>query len=222
MFYIPEGRPSMHEIQKSDGMDGDATCQLRLYSRSVLIQKYSSLVPRWLRFIHGVVDCEDLPLNLSRELLQDQALVAKLKRTITDRMIKWFSDLAKRKPDEYSEFFRDYKMFLVQGILEQQEHQKREDYCKLLRYENSEGKLISLDEYMKNMKEGQDAIPYLFASSREAAEASPYFEAFKKKDMDVLLCYDTYDDLVLLNLQQYKGKPIKSVEQVMASIEDAQ
>ena len=121
----------MYEIQKTEGMDGDATCQLRLYSRSVLIQKYSSLVPRWLRFIRGVVDCEDLPLNLSRELLQDQALVNKLKQTVTDRMIKWFQDKAKRRPEEYNEFFRDYKMFMVQGIMEQDSHMRRGELSKL-------------------------------------------------------------------------------------------
>merc|ERR1712178_145428 len=106
MFYVPKGRPSMHEVQKMEGMDGDATCQLRLYSRNVLIQKNSSLVPRWLRFVRGVVDCEDLPLNVSRELLQDQNLVNKLKQTITGRVIKWFQDKAKRRPEEYNDFFK--------------------------------------------------------------------------------------------------------------------
>merc|ERR1711976_1074857 len=154
MFYVPKGRPSMYEIQKTEGMDGDATCQLRLYSRSVLIQKYSSLVPRWLRFIRGVVDCEDLPLNVSRELLQDQNLVNKLKQTITGRVIKWFQDKAKRKPEEYNDFFRDYKMFMAQGIMEQDNPQKRDELAKLLRFESSSnpaGELTSLDDYIKNM-----------------------------------------------------------------------
>ena len=155
MFYIPKGRPSMHEVQKMEGMDGDATCQLRLYSRNVMIQKNSSLLPRWLRFVRGVVDCEDLPLNVSRELLQDQALVSKLKQTITGRVIKWFQDKAKRRPEEYNQFFKDYKMFMAQGVMEQDNPQQRDQLSKLLRFESSSkpaGEMTSLDDYSEVLK----------------------------------------------------------------------
>jgi TNF receptor-associated protein 1 len=225
MFYIPEGRPSMHEVQKMEGMDGDATCQLRLYSRNVLIQKNSSLLPRWLRFVRGVVDCEDLPLNVSRELLQDQALVNKLKQTITGRVIKWFQDKAKRRPEEYNQFFKDYKMFMAQGVMEQDNPIQRDQLSKLLRFESSSkpaGEMTSLEDYMKNMESSQDSIAYIYSSSREAAEKSPYYGVFKSKGMEVLLCYDTYDDMLLMNLNNFNGKPIKSAEQAAASIEDKQ
>merc|ERR1711881_449292 len=131
-------------------MDGDATCQIRLYSRSVLIQKFSTVLPKWLRFVRGVVDCEDLALNLSRELLQDKALQDRLKQTITDRVIKWFNDKAKRRPDEYSEFFKDYKMYMVQGLMDQEDAGRREELSNLLRYESSNtqaGELVSLKQY---------------------------------------------------------------------------
>merc|ERR1711881_375695 len=120
-------------------MDGDATCQIRLYSRSVLIQKFSTVLPKWLRFVRGVVDCEDLALNLSRELLQDKQLQERLKQTVTDRVIKWFNDKAKRRADEYNEFFKDYKMYIVQGLMDQESDDRRKDLSNLLRYESSHG-----------------------------------------------------------------------------------
>merc|ERR1712050_137947 len=145
--------------------------------------------------------------------------------TITGRVIKWFQDKAKRRPEEYNEFFRDYKMFMAQGIMEQDNPQKRDELAKLLRFESSSnpaGELMSLDEYIKNMEQSQESIAYIYSTSRDAAEKSPYYEVFKSKGMEVLLCYDTYDDMLLMNLNNFGGKPIKSAEQAAASIEDKQ
>ena len=219
IFYCPKGRPSMQEVQKNDS-ESQGRSNIALYSRNVLIQKNSILVPRWLRFMRGVVDCEDIPLNLSRELLQDEALIKKLQSTITNRIFKLFLDKAKRRPEEYLEFFNDYKMYIVQGILEEENLVEREERCKLLRYETSHlprGEATSLDEYRSRMPPTQQYIVYLYAANRSQAENSSYYESLKKKGMEVLFCYDSYDDLTMMNLQNYNAKQIMSAESVVAA-----
>lgn len=210
----------MMEVQKEE-KDSEGRSNIALYSKNVLIQKNSSLVPRWLRFMRGVVDCEDIPLNLSRELLQDQALIRKLQQTITDRIMKLFLDKAKRRNEEYIRFFNDYKMYIVQGILEQENLVEREKNCALLRYESSNlprGQYTSLPEYRKNMAPTQEHIVYLFANNRTQAENSSYLESLKKKGIEVLFCYDSYDDLTMMQLQQYDGKRIDSAESVVSAL----
>lgn len=220
IFYCPEGRPSMQEVQKTDN-ESEGRSNIALYSKNVLIQKNSVLVPRWLRFMRGVVDCEDIPLNLSRELLQDQALIKKLQSTITNRLIKLFLDKAKRRPEEYLEFFNDYKMYIVQGVLEEENVTVREERCKLLRYESSNfprGQCTSLDDYRKRMNADQQFIVYLLANNRSQAENSSYYESLKKKGYEVLFCYDSYDDLTMMNLGVYDGKQIQSAEGVTMAL----
>jgi len=219
VFYCPKGRPSMFEIQKLDGEDSN----IALYSRNVLIQKNSTLVPKWLRFLRGVVDCQDVPLNLSRELLQDQVLIKKLRETVTARCVKWFLDKAKRRPEEYNEFFKDFKLFLVQGILEEQNLTEREKMCGLLRYECSSlpaGEVTSLAEYKSRMPQDQQNIVFLYTPNRQQAESSPYYEILKNKGMEVLFCYDSYDDIAMMQLQNFDGKPIMAAESVVSMDEN--
>uniref|UniRef100_A0A8B9DL05 Heat shock protein 75 kDa, mitochondrial n=1 Tax=Anser cygnoides TaxID=8845 RepID=A0A8B9DL05_ANSCY len=210
IFYVPEQKPSMFDISRELGSS------VALYSRKILIQtKAADILPKWLRFLRGVVDSEDIPLNLSRELLQESALIRKLRDVLQKRLIKFFIDQSKKDPEKYAKFFEDYGVFMREGIVTIAEQDVKEDIAKLLRYESSAlpaGQLTSLTEYASRMKAGSRNIYYLCAPNRHLAEHSPYFEAMKKKDMEVLFCYEQFDELTLLHLREFDKKKLISVE----------
>lgn len=193
---------------------------IALYTRKVLIQsKVDKLLPRWLRFVKGVVDSEDIPLNLSRELLQNSALIAKLRNVLESRIIRHLQDCAKKMPVEFEDFHTEYNLFLKEGIIATDNAKSREEIAKLLRFnsnrvENKTQK-ISFTEYCARMEPDQKSIYYLAAPNRELAESSPYFEGLKSKNVEVLFCYEPYDELVLTQLQSFAGKEIVSVEKEM-------
>ncbi|XP_004373261.1 heat shock protein 75 kDa, mitochondrial isoform X1 [Trichechus manatus latirostris] len=210
IFYVPETKPSMFDVSRELGSS------VALYSRKVLIQtKAADILPKWLRFVRGVVDSEDIPLNLSRELLQESALIRKLRDVLQQRLIKFFVDQSKRDPEKYARFFEDYGLFMREGIVTTTEQEVKEDIAKLLRYESSAlpaGQLTSLMDYANRMKAGTRNIYYLCAPSRHLAEHSPYYEAMKQKNMEVLFCYEQFDELTLLHLREFDKKKLISVE----------
>lgn len=184
----------------------------------MLIKQRAEILPKWLRFVKGCVDSEDIPLNLSRELLQDSALIRKIRGLITSRLIRLLQDNMKKDPASYEEFYSSYQVFLKEGILASNEQSEKEDISKLLQFESSSlaaGEKTSISDYITRMKEGQTDIYYLAAPSRQLAENSPYYEAVKKKDVEVLFCYQPYDELVLVQLRQFKSKAVISVEKEM-------
>ncbi|XP_037576550.1 heat shock protein 75 kDa, mitochondrial [Dermacentor silvarum] len=189
-----------------------------LYSRKVLIKPRAEILPKWLRFVTGIVESEDIPLNLSRELLQDSALIRKIRTVIVGRLIRQLARCAEKEPENYSRFYRDYGVFLKEGILATHEQAEKEEIAQLLRFESSQqpgGDTVTLPEYCGRMKEGQRDIYYLAAPSRQLAEASPYFEAVRARDVEVLFCLEPYDELVLAQLRQFSRKNITSVEKEM-------
>lgn len=193
-----------------------------LYTRKVLIQsKVDKLLPKWLRFVKGVVDSEDIPLNLSRELLQNSALIAKLRNVLTARILRHLQECAKKEPVEFFEFYSEYSLFLKEGIITTYEAKEREEIAKLLRFNSnrvqSKTETISLTEYVARMEPDQKVIYYLAAPNRELAESSPYFEGLKSKNVEVLFCYEPYDEMVLTQMQTFAGKEIVSVEKEMHS-----
>uniref|UniRef100_A0A6Q2Y6T5 Heat shock protein 75 kDa, mitochondrial n=1 Tax=Esox lucius TaxID=8010 RepID=A0A6Q2Y6T5_ESOLU len=212
IFYVPEVvRPSMFDVSREMGSS------VALYSRKVLIQtKATEILPKWLLFfVSGVVDSEDIPLNLSRELLQESALIRKLREVLQQRIIKFLLDQSKKEPEKYATFFEDYGLFIREGIVTTQEQDVREDIGKLLRFESSAlpaGQQTNLMEYSSRMKAGTRNIYYLCAPNRHLAEHSPYFEAMKQKDMEVLFCYEQFDELTLLHLREFDKKKLISVE----------
>ncbi|KAG2456008.1 TRAP1 protein, partial [Polypterus senegalus] len=210
IFYVPEMKPSMFDVSREMGSS------VALYSRKVLIQtKASDILPKWLRFLRGVVDSEDIPLNLSRELLQESALIRKLRDVLQKRIVKFFVDQSHKEPEKYRKFFEDYGLFIREGIVTSAEQDVKEDIGKLLRFESSvlpEGQQTSLQEYAERMKAGTRNIYYLCAPNRHLAEHSPYFEAMQKKDMEVLFCYEQFDELTLLHLREFDKKKLISVE----------
>uniref|UniRef100_A0A8C6KFK3 TNF receptor-associated protein 1 n=1 Tax=Nothobranchius furzeri TaxID=105023 RepID=A0A8C6KFK3_NOTFU len=210
IFYVPESKPSMFDVSREMGSS------VALYSRKVLIQtKATDILPKWLRFLRGVVDSEDIPLNLSRELLQESALIRKLRDVLQQRVIRFLLDQSKKDPEKYNRFFDDYGLFMREGIITVQEQDVKEDIAKLLRFESSAlpaGQHTNLMEYASRMKAGTRNIYYLCAPNRHLAEHSPYFEAMKKKDMEVLFCYEQFDELTLLHLREFDKKKLISVE----------
>ena len=188
---------------------------VNLYCQKVLIDQHSeNILPEWLRFLKGVVDSEDLPLNISRQSLQDNALVMKLRRVITKRFIKFLNEEAGKDSEKYLEFWKTFGIFIKEGVTSDFEFQK--DLGKLLRFESSaseSGKMISLDEYVGRMKEGQDEIYYINGPSRSAIEYGPYVEMFKKREVEILYTLEPIDDFVLNHLGEYEGKKLVSADQ---------
>lgn len=188
---------------------------VNLYCRKILIQQQAEgILPKWLRFVKGVVDSEELPLNISRETMQDNALVNKLRKIITGRFLKFLHEQSTSQPEKYKEFWNKFGIFLKEGLTTDDEHRK--ELLKLLRFESSKGKpgeLVSLEDYLKRMPEKQKAIYYLNGPSREAIEVSPYLEIFKEKDIEVFYTFDTADDYVLSLLGTYEGKRFISADQ---------
>jgi len=216
LLYFPENRPGMFETSR----EGEAG--VALYCRKVMIKsKADNLLPKWLRFVKGVVDSEDIPLNLSRELLQDSSLIRKLRQVLTNRVLRYLQERSRKETKSYMEFYKDYSFFLKEGIVTSNEQYEKEEIAKLLRFECSSlpsGETISIPEYTEKMKAGQREIFYLSAPSRQLAETSPYFESLKKDGTEVLFCYEPYDELVLMQLQQFDKKNVTSVEKEMRAV----
>lgn len=185
-----------------------------LYCQKILIDQHSKkILPEWLRFLKGVVDSEDIPLNISSQALQDNALVAKINKVVTSRFLKHLDELAKSEPEKYAEFWKTFGMFLKEGATSDFTH--REAISKLLRFESSKsepGKLISLSEYVERMPEGQKDIYYINGPSREAIEAGPYLEAFKKQDIEIIYTLEPIDDFVFSHLGEFDGKKLLSAD----------
>ena len=193
---------------------GRIDSEVNLYCRKVLIQaKAKGLFPEWLRFLKGVVDSEDLPLNISRETMQDTTLMQKLNKVLTSRFLKFLDEQSEKEAAAYEKFYHEYQRFLKEGIVMDFTH--KEALGKLLRFESSsldKGKLTSLADYVKRMNSEQKDIYCLLASNREAAEASPYFEVFKERKFEVLFLYDAWDEFVMEHLHTFNGKPLKLAE----------
>ena len=187
--------------------------QVSLYCHKVLIDsKPENLLPEWLRFLVGVVDSDDLPLNISREMLQDNSLLRKISGIITKRFIKHLEELAKSDADKFESFWRQFSRFLKEGVVTSWEH--KEALGKLLRFESTftePGKLTSFADYIGRMKENQKAIYVLFGASRAQLENSPYLDALKQRGFEVAFFTDGGDQFVIDSLIKVDDKEIKNI-----------
>lgn len=187
---------------------------VNLYCQRVLIDQHSeNILPEWLRFLKGVVDSEDLPLNISRQALQDNALVMKLRKVITKRFLKFLAEEAKRDSDGYLDFWNTFGIYLKEGVTSDYEFQK--ELAQLVRFESSrseDGKPTSLAEYVERMAEGQEEIYYINGPNRAAIEAGPYVEMFNKKDIEIIYTMEPIDDFVLNHLGEFDGKKLVSAD----------
>ena len=194
--------------------------QVHLYCRKVLIEsRAKGLLPEWLRFLRGVVDSEDLPLNISRERMQDSTLLQKLNRALTSRFLKFLEEQAEKDPAMFDKFQEQYGRFLKEGVLSDSDH--RSALAKLLRFDSTvqekEAK-TSLADYVKRMAADQNEIYYLYAPNRAAAESSPYFEVFRAKKLEVLFVYEPLDEFVLDRLYDFDGKQLVSAEKAAVTL----
>jgi len=193
---------------------GRVESEVNLYCRKVLIQAHSKgLFPEWLRFLKGVVDSEDLPLNISRETMQDTSLLQKLNKVLTGRFLKYLDEQTTKDPAAYEKFYEQYNRFVKEGVVTDFAH--KEALGKLLRFESSaseKGKLTSLQDYVSRMKPDQKEIFFLLAPNREGAESSPYFEVFKANGLEVLFAFDPWDELVMDHLHTFDGKNVRPAD----------
>ncbi len=207
---------------ESMGM-GRIDSEVNLYCRKVLIQaKAKGLFPEWLRFLKGVVDSEDLPLNISRETMQDTSLMQKLNKVLTSRFLKFLEEQSEKEAEAYEKFYTEYQRFLKEGVVTDFTH--KEALGKLLRYESStldKGKTTSLADYVKRMPSEQKEIYCLLTPNRAAAESSPYFEVFRERKFEVLFLYDPWDEFVMDHLHTFDGKTLKLAEKAELNLSEA-
>lgn len=201
---------------------GQMKAGVSLYCRKVLIDaEPQGLLPEWMRFVKGVVDSEDLPLNISRETMQDSALVKKLNNLLTKRFIKHLAKQAKNEPEKYEEFFERFGRFLKEGIATGFEN--HESLAGLLRFESSlsdEGKKTSFEEYLTRAKDDQESIYYLVGLDRKSLEAGPYLEAFEKRGIEVIFLHENIDDYIMESLREYKGKKLVSADRAEIELDE--
>jgi len=188
---------------------------VNLYSRKVLIEGNSeNLLPQWMRFVKGAVDSEDIPLQISREGIQDSQLVKKISNVLTRRVIRMLQQEADKDATKYNEFFEEFGHFIKEGVVT--DFDRRDDIAKLLRFETSStasGEMMSsLDDYISRCTGEQSNIYYLAAPTRKLALASPYYEEFKREKVEVVFLYDPIDEFVVSNLMQYEGRKLISAE----------
>ena len=207
VLFVPEENPEAMGFGRCEPM-------VSLYCHKVLIDsKPEKLLPEWLRFLAGVVDSEDLPLNISREMLQDNSLLRKVAGIITKRFIKHLEGVAKNETETYEKFWRTFSRYIKEGVVTSWEH--KDALGKLLRFESTftePGKLTSFEDYVSRMKENQKDIYVLYGASRSQLENSPYLDALKARGFEVGFFTEGGDQFVVESLMKFGEKEIKSID----------
>ncbi len=205
LLFIPSSTErNIFSPRKQDG--------LKLYARKVLIQEYcQTLLPEYLRYVQGVVDSEDIPLNVSRESIQSSRVMSQIKKLVTNKVIDSLKSLAQDKPEEYEKFWKKFGRSIREGIAAEPEDY--EMLLPLLRFHaiNSPQKWLSLDDYVQGMKDGQDKIYYILGDDERSMVSSPHLEVFKHQGYDVLLMADPLDPFMLIRLDEYKKFKLANV-----------
>jgi molecular chaperone HtpG len=210
LLYIPAHAP--YDLWVQDARHGG----IRLHVQRVFImQDTGQLMPNYLRFVRGVIDSSDLPLNISREILQGSRAVDHLRSSAVKRVLKLLTDLADNQPQKYATFWKEFGTVLKEGIAD--DYSNRDRVAGLLRFTSTTSATqepdVSLSDYVARMKEGQEKIYYLLAPTLAAATASPHLEAFRAKGIEVLLLGQGVDNWVVTSLREFDGRPLQSVTQ---------
>ena len=209
LLFIPKKNFDMFRYSREDyGLD--------LYVRRVLIQhKNKDLLPEYLGFVKGVVDSEDLPLNISRETLQENVIFNKISNNVTNQILSYLQKKAKDEPEKYNEFWNEHGRIFKLGY---SDFTNLEKYSQLLRFNSSSCKdskeLISLEDYVSRLKDNQKEIYFAFGSSRDAIDLDPHLEVFKRKGLEVLYMYDPIDEFVVTSIRKFKDYEFKSIDTV--------
>jgi molecular chaperone HtpG len=207
LLYIPKRAPfDMWDRQQRHG--------IKLYVKRIFIMDDAEqLIPSWLRFVRGVVDSDDLPLNVSREILQHNKVIDSIRSGCTKKIIGLLKTMAKKEADKYAEFWKTFGRVLKEGVVEGDDYKK--DLSNLFRFssthDDSEEQNVSIKDYVERMQEGQKAIYYVSANTHAMAKNSPHLEIFKKKGIEVLLMSDPVDEWVTTHWAEVEDKPLQSV-----------
>ena len=217
LLYLPKRAPfDLFEREQRGGV--------QLYVKRVFIMdKAAELLPPWLRFMRGLVDTDDLPLNVSRELLQNNRTVEKIKSALVKRTLDLLEELAAEKPAEYAEFWKTFGVVLKEGVIEDAGQKAR--VAKLLRFHSTalagDAPETTLAEYVSRMKSDQKSIYYLTADTLTAARSSPHLEGFRARGLEVLLLTDRIDEWVAAHLHEFESKPLANVSSSAADVASA-
>ena len=220
LLYIPSKAPfDLYDRERNQGV--------KLYVKRIFIMEATEkLMPQYLRFIKGVIDSSDLPLNVSREILQDSKTVEAIRSGTVKKILSSLEDMAKKKPDDYKKFWNEFGRVLKEGPAE--DFTNREKIAGLLRFsttnDETNAQSVSFDDYIGRMKPEQEVIYYITADSFMAAKNSPHLEIFKKKNIEVLLLGDRVDEWLISNLTEYKNKKFQSIAKGdldLGNLEDA-
>jgi molecular chaperone HtpG len=207
LLYIPSRAPyDLYDRESSHG--------IKLYVQRVFIMEDAEkLMPRYMRFVRGLIDSNDLPLNVSREILQGSKIIDSIRSGSVKKVLGMLTSLAKNDPEKYQKFWNEFGRVLKEGPAE--DFANRDKIGKLLRFATSqtdaEEQNVSLDDYIGRMQEGQDKIYYIAADTHAAAKSSPHLEIFRKKGIEVLLLSDRVDEWLTSHLMEYEGKKLQSV-----------
>ncbi|HDB9211454.1 TPA: molecular chaperone HtpG [Escherichia coli] len=215
LLYIPSQAP--WDMWNRDHKHG-----LKLYVQRVFIMDDAEqFMPNYLRFVRGLIDSSDLPLNVSREILQDSTVTRNLRNALTKRVLQMLEKLAQDDAEKYQTFWQQFGLVLKEGPAE--DFANQEAIAKLLRFASthtdSSAQTVSLEDYVSRMKEGQEKIYYITADSYAAAKSSPHLELLRKKGIEVLLLSDRIDEWMMNYLTEFDGKPFQSVSKVDESLE---
>ena len=207
LLYIPARAPF-------DLYDRESRRGIKLYVKRVFIMEDADqLMPRYLRFVRGLIDSNDLPLNISREILQGSKIIDNIRSGSVKKVLGMLEKIAKNDPEKYQKFWTEFGRVLKEGPAE--DFTNREKIAKLLRFATTqtgdEEQTVTLDDYISRMQKGQDKIYYIAADSHAAAKNSPHLEIFKKKGIEVLLLSDRVDEWLTSNLTEFEGKKLQSV-----------
>ncbi|OYV21590.1 MAG: molecular chaperone HtpG [Methylococcaceae bacterium NSP1-1] len=207
LLYVPSRAPF-------DLWDRDAKHGVKLYIRKVFItDDAEQLMPRYLRFIRGIIDANSLPLNVSREILQQSKQISSIKSGAVKKVLGMLEGLAKNEPEKYEKFWSQFGTVIKEGPIE--DHGNKDRVAKLLRFASThtdtDKQDVALEDYVSRMKEGQEKIYYVTADSFSAAKNSPHLEIFRKKGIEVLLLSDRIDEWLVSNLDEFDGKHLQSV-----------
>jgi molecular chaperone HtpG len=214
LLFIPASAP--YDLWMPEARHG-----VKLHVQRVFIMDDTGqLMPNYLRFVRGVIDSSDLPLNVSREILQSSRVVDSIRSSAVKKVLRLLTDLADKEPDKYATFWKEFGDVLKEGVAE--DYSNRDDIAQLLRFtttkSGTDGQDTSLGDYVSRMKEGQEKIYYLLAPTPAAAKSSPHLEIFRKKGIEVLLLGEAIDNWLVTSLPDFEGKRLQSVAQGVSDL----
>jgi len=210
LLYVPSGRPF-------DLFDPERRGRQKLYVRRVFITDDAELLPAYLRFVRGVIDSEDMPLNISREMLQDNPTVGRIRKAVTNRVLTELKKCAESDAEKYEKIWKSFGPVIKEGLYEDME--RRDQIYEIARFDTTKGNMVSLKDYVGRLKPQQTAIYYLSVEDQGKVRSSPQLEGYAARDIEVLLLTDPVDSFWVRTSLGFDGKPFKSVTQGAADLD---